>query len=56
MDFLCVVHLFKKGKSVPAVTQVKGYPVCQKHLSFKEHFFRDWEHVQDPHQSNRGNK
>lgn len=55
MGFFCVVHLFKKGKQVPALTQVKGYPVCQKHLSFKTTFFREWEHVQDPHQIG-GNK
>lgn len=49
MDFLCVVHLFK-GKAKPALTMVKGYPVCEKHLSFKTDFFRQWEAVQDPHQ------
>ncbi len=47
---LCVVHLFKKGKKVPALTAVKGYPVCQKHLNYQEDFFRDWEAVQDPRQ------
>ena len=44
----CVVCLFKKGKTKPALTAVKGYPVCKKHLSYKEDFFRDWEAVQDP--------
>lgn len=47
---LCVVHLFKKGKAVPAVTAVKGYPICQKHLTFKETFFRQWEQQEDPKQ------
>ncbi|MBB4893559.1 hypothetical protein FHS39_002590 [Streptomyces olivoverticillatus] len=46
---LCVVHLFK-GKAKPAVTGVKGYTVCQKHLSFQDAFFRQWEIVQDPKQ------
>lgn len=44
---LCVVHLFN-GKKKPAATSVKGYPVCKKHLSYKEKFFRDWEAAQDP--------
>jgi hypothetical protein len=45
---VCCVCLFRKGKTVPAVTTVKGYRVCKKHLSFKTNFFRDWEAAQDP--------
>lgn len=45
----CCVCLFRKGKLMDAVTTVKGYRVCQKHLSFKTDFFRDWEAAQDPH-------
>lgn len=56
MDALCVVHLFKKGKAVPAVALVKGYSVCQKHLSFQEDFFRDWESKQDPHHGEPNSK
>lgn len=48
---LCVVHLFN-GKTKPAVTAVKGYWICQKHLSFKDDFFRRWELAQDPKQDN----
>jgi hypothetical protein len=44
----CVVCLFKKGKNVKAVTLVKGYAVCEDHLSYGEDFYRDWEAVQDP--------
>lgn len=45
----CVVDLFH-GDQVPAQTIVKGYMVCQKHLSFQEDFFRHWEAIQDPKQ------
>lgn len=48
MKLMCVVHLFKTGDKVKAVTLVKGYAVCEDHLSYKEDFYRDWEAVQDP--------
>jgi hypothetical protein len=48
MKLQCVVCLFQKGKNTKAVTLVKGYAVCQEHLSYDEDFFRDWEAVQDP--------
>lgn len=44
---LCCACLFN-GEQTPAVTTVKGYRTCEKHLSYKTSFFRDWEAAQDP--------
>lgn len=51
----CVVDLFH-GQQVPAQTIVKGYMVCQAHVSFEEDFFRRWEAIQDPKQLDKTEK
>jgi hypothetical protein len=51
----CCVCLFA-GTKTEAVTIVKGYAVCQPHLSLKEAFFRTWEATQDPKQLSKKEK
>jgi hypothetical protein len=48
VKLLCVVCLFH-GNEVKAKTLVKGYAICQDHLSLTEDFYRVWEQMQDPH-------
>jgi hypothetical protein len=45
----CVVCWVDKGKFRDAITQVKGYAVCEKHASFDCDFFPRWEAAMDPH-------
>jgi hypothetical protein len=46
---MCCVCLFNGAKNPNrAMTTVKGYRTCGKHLSYSEPFFRRWEAAQDP--------
>lgn len=46
---ICVVCRLDDGATKNAVTAIKGYWVCDEHLSWDCDFFQRWEKIHDPH-------